>query len=164
MTGAHLDDRTAVLDANPSLQSYCHNPSRAYKSFRIFGDVRHSAFPFGCRGAKKQRGILAALAMAVHRERSNPGLIFHSDRDVQYTARPSVTGHPENLPEHCPQREILTTNFFSCFKWKLVHLRRYDSRRAAQADLFAYTTKIKKTAFRAPTRRAVPGCPSEGAS
>ena len=78
--------------------------------------------------------------------------------------RPSVTGHPENLPEHCPQRGILTTNFFSCFKWKLVHLRRYDSRRAAQADLFAYTTKIKKTAFHAPTRRAVPGCPSEGAA
>ena len=61
-------------------------------------------------------------------------------------------------------RGILTTNFFSYFKWKLVHLRRYDSRRAAQADLFAYTTKIKKTAFRAPTRRAVPGCPSEGVS
>ena len=35
---------------------------------------------------RKQRGILAALAMAVHRERSNPGLIFHSDRDVQYAA------------------------------------------------------------------------------
>ena len=107
MTGAHLDDRTAVLDANPSLQSYCNNPSRAYKSFRIFGDVRHSAFPFGCGGSKKQQGILSALAMAVHRERSNPGLIFHSDRDVQYTARPSVTGHPENPPEHGPQGESL---------------------------------------------------------
>ena len=81
MTGAHLDDRTAVLDANPSLQSYCNNPSRAYK-----WDVHHSAFPFGCGGSKKQQGILAALAMAVHRERSNPGLIFHSDRDVQYAA------------------------------------------------------------------------------
>lgn len=86
MTGTHLDDRTAVLDANPSLQSYCNNPSRAYKSSRIFQDVRHSAFPFDCGGAKKQQGILAALAMAVHRERSNPGLIFHSDRDVQYAA------------------------------------------------------------------------------
>ena len=56
MTCAQLNDRTAVLDANPSLQSYCNNPSRAYKSFRIFGDVRHSAFPFGCGGAKKQQG------------------------------------------------------------------------------------------------------------
>lgn len=86
MTGAHLDDRTAVLDTNPSLQSYCNNPSRAYKSSRIFQDVRHSAFPFDCGGAKKQRELLAILAMAVHRERSNPGLIFHSDRDVQYAA------------------------------------------------------------------------------
>ena len=66
----------------------------AYKSSRIFRDVHHSAFPFGCGGSKKQQGILAALAMgilaalamAVHRERSNPGLIFHSDRDVQYAA------------------------------------------------------------------------------
>lgn len=164
MTGAHLDDRTAVLDANPSFQSYCHNPSMAYKSSRIFRDVRHSAFPFGCGGAKKQRGILAALAMAVHRERSNPGLIFHSDRDVQYTATSFRDWPSWESARAWPARGILTTNFFSCFKWKLVHLQRYDSRRAAQADLFAYTTKIKKTAFRAPTWRAVPGCPSEGAS
>ena len=51
MTGAHLDDRTAVLNTNQSLQSYCNNPSRAYK-----WDVHHSAFPFGCGGSKKQQG------------------------------------------------------------------------------------------------------------
>ena len=136
----------------------------AYKSSRIFRDAHHSAFPFGCGGSKKQQGILAALAMAVHRERSNPGLIFHSDRDVQYTATSFRDWSSCESARAWPARGILTTNFFSCFKWKLVHLRRYDSRRAAQTDLFAYTTKIKKTAFRAPTRRAVPGCPSEGAS
>lgn len=37
-----------------------------------------------------------------------------------------------------PYDNAVAENFFSCLKCELVHLRRYDSRRAAQADLFAY--------------------------
>ena len=50
----------------------------------------------------------------------------------------------------CPARATPTTtlwreNFFSCLKCELVHLRRFDSRRAAQADLFTYIEAFYNT-------------------
>ena len=75
--------------------------------------------------------------------RPGPGQIFHSDRRVQYAAaialrdrlaalgiRQSRKGNPYDNAE--------AENFFDCLKCELVHLRRYNSRRAAEADLFAY--------------------------
>ena len=39
----------------------------------------------------------------------------------------------------------MAENFFSCLKCELVHLRRFDSRRAAQADLFTYIEAFYNT-------------------
>ena len=87
---------------------------------------------------------LSALDMAVRRERPGPGLIFHSDRGVQYAAeafrdRLAALGIRQSMSRKGdPYDNAVAENFFNCLKCELVHLRRYDSRRAAQADIFAY--------------------------
>lgn len=94
---------------------------------------------------------LAALNMAVRRERPESGLIFHSDRGVQYAAeafRDRLAGlsiRQSMSRKGDPYDNAVAENFFSCLKCELVHLRRYDSRRAAQADIFAYIEAFYNT-------------------
>ena len=94
---------------------------------------------------------LSALDMAVRRERPGPGLIFHSDRGVQYAAeafrhRLVALGIRQSMSRKGdPYDNPVAENFFSCLKCELVHLRRYDSRRAAQADIFAYIEAFYNT-------------------
>lgn len=94
---------------------------------------------------------LAALDMAVRREQPGPGLIFHSDRGVQYAAtafrdRLAALGIRQSMSRKGdPYDNAVAENFFSCLKCELVHLRRYDSRRAAEADLFAYIEAFYNT-------------------
>ena len=94
---------------------------------------------------------LSALDMAVRRQRPSPGLIFHSDRGVQYAAeafrdRLAALGVRQSMSRKGdPYDNAVAENFFSCLKCELVHLRRYDSRRAAQADIFAYIEAFYNT-------------------
>ena len=94
---------------------------------------------------------LDALNMAVRRERPAPGLIFHSDRGVQYAAaafrkRLAALGIRQSMSRKGdPYDNAVAENFFSCLKCELVHLRRFDSRRAAQADLFTYIEAFYNT-------------------
>ena len=74
---------------------------------------------------------LAALDMAYRRRRPARGLIFHSDRGVQYAAK--------------AYRERLAENFFSCRKCELIHLKQYPTRTKAQADVFAYLETFYNT-------------------
>ena len=78
---------------------------------------------------------LSALDMAVRRERPSPGLIFHSDRGIRQSM--SRKGDPYD--------NAVAENFFSCLKCELVRLRQYDSRRAAQSDIFAYIEAFYNT-------------------
>ena len=71
-----------------------------------------------------------------------PGLIFHSDRvrPVRrrgFRERLASLGVRQSMSRKGdPYDNAVAENFFSCLKCELVHLRRFDSRRAAQADLF----------------------------
>lgn len=94
---------------------------------------------------------LAALEMAVRREKPDKGLIFHSDRGVQYAA----TAHRQRLEslgirasmsrKGDPYDNAVAENFFSCLKCELVHHRRYATRSEAEADIFAYIEAFYNT-------------------
>lgn len=94
---------------------------------------------------------LAALDMAIRRERPGPGLIFHSDRGVQYAAgafrdRLTALGIQQSMSRKGdPYDNAVAENFFSCLKCELIHLRRYDLRLAAEADIFAYIEAFYNT-------------------
>jgi len=85
-----------------------------------------------------------ALEMAIRRERPSPGLIFHSDRGIQYAS----LVHSQLLDQHGirqsmsrkgdPYDNAVAENFFSCLKCEMVHLQRFPTRNAAQTAIFAY--------------------------
>ena len=87
---------------------------------------------------------LSASDMAVRRQRPSPGLIFHSDRGVQYAAeafrrRLAVLGIRQSMSRKGdPYDNAGAENFFSCLKCECVHLRHFASRAQAMADVFAY--------------------------
>lgn len=89
--------------------------------------------------------------MAVRREGPGLGLIFHSDRGAQYAATSfrnqlAALKIRQNMScERDPYDNAVTENFFSYLKCERVHMRCYNSHRAFQADLFAYTEAFYNT-------------------
>ena len=87
---------------------------------------------------------LEALDRAVSRYKPPKGLIFHSDRGVQYAAvafreRLESYGIRQSMSRKGdPYDNAVAENFFSCLKCELIHLKQYPTRAAAQADIFAY--------------------------
>ena len=94
---------------------------------------------------------LAALDMAVGRERPGKGLIFHSDRGVQYAAsayrdRLTELGLRQSMSRKGdPYDNAVAENFFSCLKCELVHLRTFRTRREAQNAIFSYIEAFYNT-------------------
>ena len=87
---------------------------------------------------------IAALDMAVRRCPPLPGLIFHSDRGVQYAAF-AYRQHLANLGivqsmsrKGDPYDNAVAENFFSCLKCECVYLKHFSSRAQAKTDIFAY--------------------------
>lgn len=87
---------------------------------------------------------LAALTMAIQRQRPRPGLLLHSDRGCQYAAteyRNALKSHDfvqsmsrkGNCWDNAPME-----SFFGSLKAELVHEQHYPTREAAKRDLFAY--------------------------
>ena len=87
---------------------------------------------------------LAALTMAIQRQRPAPGLLHHSDRGSQYASaeyRKVLKSHgivpsmsrKGNCWDNAPME-----SFFGTAKSELVHHQRYPTREAAKRDLFAY--------------------------
>lgn len=87
---------------------------------------------------------LAALDMACRRRKPPRGLIFHSDRGVQYAAhayreRLELYGIRQSMSRRGdPYDNAVAENFFSCLKCELIHLKHYPTRAAAQMDVFSY--------------------------
>ena len=94
---------------------------------------------------------LAALEMAYRRRKPSAGLIFHSDRGVQYAARAyrerlEAYGIRQSMSRRGdPYDNAVAENFFSCLKCELVHLKQYPTRAAAYADVFAYLEAFYNT-------------------
>ena len=90
------------------------------------------------------RLALDALNMAVAREKPRSGLIFHSDRGVQYAAWPyrqrlQELGCRQSMSRKGdPYDNAVAENFFSCFKCELVYLSYFPTRTHAHAAIFAY--------------------------
>ena len=99
---------------------------------------------------------LAALGMAVRRRKPLPGLIFHSDRGVQYAAyayrqRLASLGIRQSMSRKGdPYDNAVAENFFSCLKCECVHLRHFASRAHAMADVFAYIETFTTQCARIP--------------
>lgn len=87
---------------------------------------------------------VAAIEMAVHRQKPAENLIFHSDRGVQYASRQyretlAKYGITQSMSRKGdPYDNAVAENFFSCLKCELVHHKHYSTRSAAQTDIFAY--------------------------
>jgi len=94
---------------------------------------------------------LAALDMAYRSRRPGKGLIFHSDRGVQYAAKAyrewlEAYGIRQSMSRRGdPYDNAVAENFFSCLKCELIHLRQYPTRAAAQNDVFAYLETFYNT-------------------
>ena len=87
---------------------------------------------------------LEALRMACQRQKPGKGLIFHSDRGVQYAAtayRRQLRGFhmvQSMSRKGDPFDNAVAENFFSCLKCELVHLTHFDTRAQARNAIFAY--------------------------
>jgi len=87
---------------------------------------------------------ITALEMALQRRGAAVGLLHHSDRGSQYAAIP----YQQRLmtfgircsmsrPGNCWDNAVVES-FFATLKTELLHGQRYDTRRAAQAEIFEY--------------------------
>ena len=96
------------------------------------------------RGHMRAELTIAALTMAIQRQKPLPGLIHHSDRGSQYAAADyrKVLGaagmiqsmsRKGNCWDNAPMESC-----FGTLKTELVHLACYPTRDAARHDLFAY--------------------------
>lgn len=92
----------------------------------------------------EQDGVLRAIAMALSRQGSQEGQIFHSDRGSQYTSRAtrallashrmrqSMSG-TGNCYDNAPME-----SFFKTLKYELVHYRTYHTRDDARRSIVEY--------------------------
>lgn len=88
--------------------------------------------------------VLDALRMALLREQPRPGLIFHSDRGVQYASsayrqalRAAGLIASMSRRANCYDNAAMES-FWSTLKLELVYRRRYESHPEARAELFDY--------------------------
>jgi len=88
--------------------------------------------------------ILSALDMAVRRQKPKRGLVFHSDRGVQYASaafRKALDGYgfrQSMSRKGDPYDNAVAENFFSCLKCECIHLRCFHTRSDAKAAVFRY--------------------------
>jgi transposase InsO family protein len=88
--------------------------------------------------------VLNALNMAIRRQNPSKGLIFHSDRGVQYTSNIfrmelNKLGFLQSMsPKGNPYDNAVAENFFSCIKSENLHLQSFSTRIQAELNIFHY--------------------------
>jgi putative transposase len=87
---------------------------------------------------------IAALAMAIQRQKPPPGLVHHSDRGSQYAATQyrkliKAAGMVQSMSRrvNCWDNAPMES-CFGTLKTELVHQTRFPTREAAKRELFAY--------------------------
>jgi len=87
---------------------------------------------------------LDALNMAIFRQKPPRGLIFHSDRGVQYTATAfrsllNQKGFLQSMTRKGnPYDNAVAENFFSCLKCECIYLSHFKTRSSAKLAIFSY--------------------------
>ena len=87
---------------------------------------------------------LDALDMAIRRQKPKSGLIFHSDRGIQYASsafRNILHHHGFNQSmsrKGDPYDNAVAENFFSCLKCECIHLHCFTTRNEAKMAVFHY--------------------------
>ena len=87
---------------------------------------------------------LDALNMAIFRQKPPKGLIFHSDRGVQYTAKRfrlllDRNGFEQSMSRKGdPYDNAVAESFFSCLKCECVYLNHFKTRSNAKLAIFSY--------------------------
>ena len=82
--------------------------------------------------------------MAVQRQKPKPGLIFHSDRGVQYASAAyrqvlASQGLCQSMSRKGdPYDNAVAENFFSCLKCECVYLQYFATRNQAKTAVFRY--------------------------
>jgi len=95
--------------------------------------------------------VLDALAMALRRQRPAPGLIFHSDRGVQYASAAfrdalASAGFRQSMSRKGdPYDNAVAENFFSCLKCEALHLAYFVTHDQAADAVFAYIEAFYNT-------------------
>ena len=88
--------------------------------------------------------VLDALNMAIYRQKPPKGLIFHSDRGVQYTSTAfrsllNQKGFKQSMTRKGdPYDNAVAENFFSCLKCECVYLNHFKTRSDAKLAVFRY--------------------------
>jgi transposase InsO family protein len=88
--------------------------------------------------------VQIALNRAILKHRPQKGLMFHSDRGVQYCChafQKMLKKHqitPSMSRKGNPYDNAVSENFFSCIKCEMIHLQRFASRRDAELAVFRY--------------------------
>ncbi|MDL2319299.1 IS3 family transposase, partial [Eubacteriales bacterium OttesenSCG-928-A19] len=95
--------------------------------------------------------VLGALRMAIRRQKPAPGLIFHSDRGVQYASarfRSALLGagfRQSMSRKGDPYDNAVAENFFSCLKCERLHLVQFATFDQAADAVFAYIEAFYNT-------------------
>ena len=88
--------------------------------------------------------VLDAITMAIGRQKPPKGLIFHSDRGVQYTSTAfrsllNQKGFNQSMARKGdPYDNAVAENFFSCLKCECVYLNHFKTRSDAKLAVFSY--------------------------
>lgn len=94
---------------------------------------------------------LDALDTAVRRQKPKAGLIFHSDRGVQYASsafRQALQAHgfqQSMSRKGDPYDNAVAENFFSCLKCECIYLHHFPTRASANAAVFRYIEAFYNT-------------------
>jgi len=95
--------------------------------------------------------VLNALEMAIRRQKPSPGLIFHSDRGVQYASTRfrdalAAAGFRQSMcRKGDPYDNAVAENFFSCLKCEALHLAFFLTHDQATDAVFAYIEAFYNT-------------------